>query len=46
MTHRPEMLAARFGDLALPDVLIVLTACCVVPAMWNRRARWTDESQC
>ena len=27
MTHRPETLAARFGDMALPDVLIALTAC-------------------
>jgi hypothetical protein len=25
--YRPETLAARFGDAALPDVLIALTAC-------------------
>jgi len=25
--YRREMLAARFGDMALPDVLIALTAC-------------------
>ena len=25
--YRPETLAARFGDMALPDVLIALAAC-------------------
>jgi hypothetical protein len=25
--YRPETLAARFGDMALPDVLIALTVC-------------------